>query len=91
MITGRDLTVVSEWFGVEDVGEGVTVVTEPHLGDLVSANLWWIRGSRHDVLVDTGLGVASLREHLPEVLDHDTMAVVSHTHLDHGSGVGALV
>jgi glyoxylase-like metal-dependent hydrolase (beta-lactamase superfamily II) len=85
-VSDHELPVVTAWFGVEDVGEGVTKVTEPHLSELVSANLWWIRGQRHDVLVDTGLGVASLSEHLPEVLAHDTMAVVSHTHLDHTGG-----
>jgi len=89
-VSPSDLPVVTDWFGVEDVGEGVTKVTEPHLSDLVSANLWWIRGQRHDVLVDTGLGVASLREHLPEVLAHDTLAVVSHTHLDHTGGAHEL-
>jgi glyoxylase-like metal-dependent hydrolase (beta-lactamase superfamily II) len=85
-VSGQELPVATDWFGLEDVGEGVTKVTEPHLSDLVSANLWWIRGRRHDVLVDTGLGVASLRQHVPEVLAHDTMAVVSHTHLDHTGG-----
>jgi glyoxylase-like metal-dependent hydrolase (beta-lactamase superfamily II) len=64
----------------------VTKLTEPHLSGLVSANLWWIRGQRHDVVVDTGLGVASIRKHLPEVLDHDTLAVISHSHLDHTGG-----
>ncbi len=85
-MSGSGLPVATDWFGVEEVGEGVTLLTEPHLSDLVSANLWWIRGQRHDVLVDTGLGVASLREHLPDVLGHDTLAVVSHTHLDHTGG-----
>jgi glyoxylase-like metal-dependent hydrolase (beta-lactamase superfamily II) len=80
------LPVAETWFGVEEVGEGVTKLTEPHLSGLVSANLWWVRGRRHDVVVDTGLGVASLRQHLPEVLAHDTMAVISHTHLDHTGG-----
>ena len=80
------LPAVADWFVVEEVGEGVTRVTEPHVSDLVSANLWWIRGQRRDVLVDTGLGVASLRQHLPEVFEHDTMAVISHTHLDHTGG-----
>jgi glyoxylase-like metal-dependent hydrolase (beta-lactamase superfamily II) len=80
------LPVVTDWFGVEGVGEGVTKVTEPHLSELVSANLWWIRGQRHDVLVDTGLGVASLQQHLPEMFEHDTLAVISHTHLDHTGG-----
>jgi glyoxylase-like metal-dependent hydrolase (beta-lactamase superfamily II) len=89
-MTGTGLPVASPWFGVEDVGEGVTKVTEPHLSGLVSANLWWIRGLRHDVLVDTGLGVASIRQHLPEVLDHDTLAVISHSHLDHTGGAHEL-
>jgi len=84
------LAVAAPWFGVDDVGEGVTRVTEPHLSDLVSANLWWIRGRTHDVLVDTGLGVASLRQHLPEVLEHDTLAVISHSHLDHTGGAHEL-
>lgn len=82
----RELSDGEAWFGVEQVGEGVTRLTEPHLSELVSANLWWIRGRDHDVLVDTGLGVASLREHLPDVLEHDTLAVLSHTHLDHTGG-----
>jgi glyoxylase-like metal-dependent hydrolase (beta-lactamase superfamily II) len=85
-VSGEDLPVADVWFGVEDVGEGVTRLTEPHVDGLVSANLWWIRGQKHDVVVDTGLGVASLRQHLPEVLAHDTLAVVSHSHLDHAGG-----
>jgi glyoxylase-like metal-dependent hydrolase (beta-lactamase superfamily II) len=86
VVSAFDLPVATDWFGVEDVGEGVTRLTEPHLDELVSANLWWIRGQRHDVLLDTGLGVASMHEHLPEVLAHDTLAVLSHTHLDHTGG-----
>jgi glyoxylase-like metal-dependent hydrolase (beta-lactamase superfamily II) len=85
-MSAETLVAVADWFVVEDVGEGVTKLTEPHVSDLVSANLWWIKGRRHDVLVDTGLGVASLRQHLPEVLEHDTLAVISHTHLDHAGG-----
>jgi glyoxylase-like metal-dependent hydrolase (beta-lactamase superfamily II) len=85
-MSDEGLPVATGWFAVEDVGEGVTKLTEPHLSDLVSANLWWIRGVRHDVVVDTGLGVASIGRHLPELLDHDTMAVISHTHLDHTGG-----
>lgn len=81
-----DLPVVPDWFHVEDVGEGVTRVTEPHVSPLVAANLWWIRGQRHDVVVDTGLGIAPLRDRLPELFAHDTMAVISHTHLDHAGG-----
>jgi glyoxylase-like metal-dependent hydrolase (beta-lactamase superfamily II) len=81
-----ELPVADGWFVVDDIGEGVTRVTEPHLSELVSANLWWSRGRDRDVLVDTGLGVASLREHLPELLEHATPGVVSPTHLAHAGG-----
>src|SRR3954453_21923895 len=81
-----ELPVAEHWFGIEDVGEGVTKLTEPHLSGLVSANLWWVRGQRREVVVDTGLGVASIRQHLPEVSHRDTLAVISHTHLDHAGG-----
>lgn len=89
-MTRAALPVAEVWFSVADVGEGVTRLTETHLNELVSANLWWIRGRRHDVLVDTGLGVASLHEHVPEVLANDTLAVISHTHLDHVGGAHEL-
>jgi glyoxylase-like metal-dependent hydrolase (beta-lactamase superfamily II) len=78
--------VADTWFEVEEVGDGVTRIGEPHVSGLVSANLWWVRGERHDVVVDTGLGVASLRRHLPAMFGHEPLAVVTHTHLDHVGG-----
>jgi glyoxylase-like metal-dependent hydrolase (beta-lactamase superfamily II) len=82
----RALPVATTWFEVEWVEADLVKVTEPYLTALVSANLWWVRGADHDVVVDTGLGVASLRTHLPELFDHDPLAVVTHTHLDHVGG-----
>lgn len=82
----HELPVATSWFEVEWVDADLVKVTEPHLSGLVSANLWWVRGAHHDVVVDTGLGVASLRTHVPELFDHDSMAVVTHTHLDHVGG-----
>jgi glyoxylase-like metal-dependent hydrolase (beta-lactamase superfamily II) len=82
----RDLPVATSWFEVEWLEADLVKVTEPHLSGLVSANVWWLRGADHDVVVDTGLGVASLRAHVPELFDHQPLAVVTHTHLDHVGG-----
>jgi glyoxylase-like metal-dependent hydrolase (beta-lactamase superfamily II) len=82
----QELPVATSWFEVDWVDADLVKVTEPHLNGLVSANLWWVRGTHHDVVVDTGLGVASLRTHVPELFDHDPLAVVTHTHLDHVGG-----
>jgi glyoxylase-like metal-dependent hydrolase (beta-lactamase superfamily II) len=82
----RELPVATSWFEVEWVDADLVRVTEPYLSSLVSANVWWVRGVHHDVVVDTGLGVASLRTHVPELFDHQPLAVVTHTHLDHVGG-----
>ena len=78
--------MVDDWFDVADLGGGITRVTEPFVRSLVSANTWWVRGDRRDVVIDTGLGVASLKEHVPAMFEHDPLAVVTHTHLDHAGG-----
>ena len=36
------------------------VLTEPHMHDLLQANLWYLRGRDCDLLVDAGNGVAPL-------------------------------
>ncbi len=51
--------------------------------ELLRANIWHLRGSARDLVVDAGLGVASLREQLPRLFAHDPVLVLSHAHLDH--------
>lgn len=80
------LPTATHWFAAEPVDGQVTRITEPHLHALVAANLWWIRGAARDAVVDTGLGVASLRRRLPALFAHDPLALITHTHLDHVGG-----
>ena len=76
----------SDWFRVTDVGDGITLVEEPHVDPLLSANIWHVRGRDRDLVVDAGLGVASLRRILPWLFEHDPVLVLSHAHLDHMGG-----
>ncbi len=61
------------WFEVERVDGRLTVVTEPHVHPFLRANVWHLRGSRRDLVVDTGLGVAALRAAVPDLLDRETV------------------
>jgi glyoxylase-like metal-dependent hydrolase (beta-lactamase superfamily II) len=85
-VTVVPLPVARPWFRVEDVSSGIRRITEPHVDPLLSANLWWVRSSDRDLVVDTGLGVTSLRERLPDLFGRDPIAVLTHAHPDHGGG-----
>ena len=75
-----------DWFRVTDLGDGVTLIEEPYAGSLVSANVWHVRGRDRDLVVDAGLGVASLMAEVPWLFEHEPVLVLSHAHLDHMGG-----
>jgi glyoxylase-like metal-dependent hydrolase (beta-lactamase superfamily II) len=49
-------------------------------------NIWHVRGRDRDLMIDTGMGVASLREAARYLLDKKVTAVATHTHTDHVGG-----
>ena len=74
------------WFRVVDLGGGITRIDEPGVDPLLRANIWQVRGRDRDLVVDSGLGIASLSEHLPSVFERDPVLVITHAHLDHLGG-----
>jgi glyoxylase-like metal-dependent hydrolase (beta-lactamase superfamily II) len=77
---------VNDWFRVTDLGDGVTLIEEPFADDLVSANIWHVRGTKRDLVIDAGLGVASLANAVPWLFENDPILVLTHAHLDHMGG-----
>ena len=71
------------WYETRGVGEGVTFIAEPHILEFYRCNIWHVRGRDRDLLVDSGMGVVSLREQVPLVTEKPCVAVASHTHFDH--------
>ncbi|MEV0720118.1 MBL fold metallo-hydrolase, partial [Asanoa sp. NPDC050611] len=61
-------------------------ISEPHVRPLLAANLWWLRGSDRDIVVDAGLGVVALRDELPQLFERDPLVILTHSHLDHTGG-----
>lgn len=80
------MDVVADWFRVTDIGDGLTLIEEPYADELVSANTWHVRGRNRDLVVDSGLGVASLRCALPWMFENNPLLVLTHAHLDHMGG-----
>ncbi len=51
------------------------------------ANLWHVRGRDLDLLIDTGMGLASLRAALGPSTGRPLLAVATHVHCDHAGGL----
>ncbi len=73
----------TDWYRIRKLGDGVTWIDEPHIREFFRCNIWHVRGRERDMLVDSGMGVVSLRAHVPLVTERPLDAVASHTHFDH--------
>ncbi len=78
-----DTVSAEKWYATRHVGDDITLIDEPHIKEFYRCNIWHIRGRDRDMLVDTGMGVVSLREHIPLVTEKSCVAVASHIHFDH--------
>ncbi len=80
------LAVADRWFESRRLDDGVTLIWEPHVDPGVRCNIWHVRGSERDLLLDSGLGLASLRQEIALVGERPLLAVASHSHFDHVGG-----
>jgi glyoxylase-like metal-dependent hydrolase (beta-lactamase superfamily II) len=81
------LQIADRWFDYERLADGITRLWEPHVIRVMQCNIWHVQGRDRDLLIDTGMGIASLREAARHLFDKPLSAVATHSHLDH---VGSL-
>jgi glyoxylase-like metal-dependent hydrolase (beta-lactamase superfamily II) len=74
------------WYESRGAGDGVTWIFEPHVKEYYRCNIWHVRGRDRDLLIDSGMGVVSLKEQIPLLSGRPVLAVASHTHFDHIGG-----
>jgi glyoxylase-like metal-dependent hydrolase (beta-lactamase superfamily II) len=80
------LPIAERWFETRKIDDDITLLWEPHVVPLMRCNIWHVRGRDRDLMIDTGMGVASLREAARGLLQKPVTAVATHTHLDHVGG-----
>ncbi|XP_062399243.1 metallo-beta-lactamase domain-containing protein 2 [Sardina pilchardus] len=84
-----------DWYAHKSVGDGLFWVQERFYQSGNRANIWVIRGSHQDVVIDTGLGLRSLPEYIKAngLLGDDSqrknpvLAIGTHVHFDHAGGL----
>jgi glyoxylase-like metal-dependent hydrolase (beta-lactamase superfamily II) len=79
--------VAERWFEHATIDEGVVRIVEPHVDPFLRANLFLVRGRDRDLLVDSGLGISSLRTELADLFERPVVVVATHRHFDHVGGL----
>lgn len=77
------IAVAENWYTVARMADDITFIYEPYIKMFYRCNIWHVRGRERDMLVDSGMGVVSLRQYVPAVTEKPCLAVASHTHFDH--------
>jgi glyoxylase-like metal-dependent hydrolase (beta-lactamase superfamily II) len=78
--------IAERWFESRRIDDQITLLWEPHVIPLMRCNIWHVRGRDRDLLIDTGMGISSLREAARDLLAKPVIAVATHTHADHIGG-----
>ena len=77
------LQVADHWYETLGISADVTLIRETHVNPDLRCNIWHLRGRERDLLIDSGLGVVSLRNAISALSERSVLAVASHTHFDH--------
>ena len=81
------MQVAERWFTHRKLADGVTRIWEPELNPGLRCNIWFVEGRERNLLVDSGLGVRSLREELTFLGEKPVLCLASHSHFDHSGGL----
>jgi len=78
--------IADTWFERRQMDDGITWIYEPHVHPFIRCNVWHVPGRDRDLLIDTALGIVSLREAVRDLLQKPVIAAASHSHFDHVGG-----
>lgn len=75
--------VADQWYSLHKIDDAITLIDEPHVTPWLRCNIWHIRGRDQDLVVDTGMGICSLRDAAKNLFGQRVSALATHVHLDH--------
>jgi glyoxylase-like metal-dependent hydrolase (beta-lactamase superfamily II) len=78
------MTLMLDWFDVREAEPGIFIIEEPLHVERVKSYL--VVGDDRAALIDTGMGVANIREVVGTLTDKPVTVLLSHAHWDHVGG-----
>ena len=74
------------WFSIAECGDGISHIWEPYVVEKTRCNIWHVKGRERDLIIDSGMGLASLAQFTGTTPGKPVLAVATHTHFDHVGG-----
>jgi glyoxylase-like metal-dependent hydrolase (beta-lactamase superfamily II) len=77
----------SDWIIMTALPDGVWRIDETYINPAARGLIWFVKGQKKNLLIDSGYGFFSLRQVIPWLRTGRIMAVATHTHCDHIGGL----
>jgi len=65
------------------LSDDITLVQETGVANFMRCNIWHVKGRTFDLVIDTGMGLDSLKQWIIRQTNRPIKAVVTHCHFDH--------
>lgn len=78
--------IPGDWYETRSLGGGLTLIRERYVAKWLRCNIWYLRGRDRDILIDSGMGLRSLKSEIPLLTERGLTAISSHCHFDHIGG-----
>ena len=78
--------IADQWFELHRLDHRITLIRESHVAGWLRCNIWHVQGRDRDLLIDTGMGVRSLKREISALRDRPVICVSTHAHFDHIGG-----
>lgn len=66
-----------------NVTDNISLIQETGVANFMRCNIWHITGREYDLVIDTGMGLDSLKQWLMWHTNRPIKAIVTHSHFDH--------
>ena len=65
------------------ISDGISLIQETYVANFMRCNIWHVKGRKFDLLIDTGMGLSSLKKYILKETSKPIKAIVTHSHFDH--------
>ena len=71
------------YYKIFKISEGISLIHEIYVANFMRCNIWHVRGKEFDLIIDTGMGLSSLKKFIIDEIDKPIISVITHSHFDH--------